>query len=144
LFSLLGSTDADNLVFPLNSPLYLKSQDAKAVPEVGTMNQWIQKVAPGSSNSAYDLVAWEAGVLFQTAMSHITGDPTRAKLLAAVHGITSFTADGLLPPDTNVGQKKAPICTDVAGVHGKTFVHLSPPKAGSWDCKGIYVSSSAG
>ena len=136
-FKLLGNpADASNVIMPVASSLYL-GQDAATVPEITTMTNWVQKTHPGATMTLYILEAWSAGLLFQQAMAKAGPHPTQSELLAALRGVTSFTANGLEPPD-NPGQGVPPTCVVMTTALNGNFVRVDPPKSG-FDCKGTYV-----
>jgi ABC-type branched-subunit amino acid transport system substrate-binding protein len=134
-FTLLGSANADNVYMPLLFPMYL-GQDEATNPALATFLQWLDKVHPGDARTLYGVVAWAAGQLFAQAADTLGADPTRAGLLAALHKITSFSADGLLPA-ADPGQDGGPVCMVIVGVQGRSFVRVDPPVKG-YECDGAY------
>jgi ABC-type branched-subunit amino acid transport system substrate-binding protein len=136
-FKLLGNPSyADNVVIYLEQAMYL-GQDDSQVPEIGTMTQWVQKVHPGASMNLFVVDGWAAGLLFQQALEKAGSNPTQADLTAALKGITSFTADGLLPTE-NIAQHKISVCDVIVTVHGTNFVRTDPASSG-FECNGTYV-----
>jgi hypothetical protein len=58
---------------------------------------------------------------------------TRADVLAAVKGITSFDAGGMIGTN-NVGERKTGPCFLVMQVKGKKWTRAYPSKPGTFDC----------
>ena len=98
-FKLLGNPSyASNVVIYLEQAMYL-GQDSSQVPEIGTMTQWVQKVHPGATLNLFAVDGWAAGLLFGQALEKAGSNPTQASLASALKGITTFTANGLLPTE---------------------------------------------
>jgi ABC-type branched-subunit amino acid transport system substrate-binding protein len=136
-FKLLGNPSyASNLVIDLEGALYL-GQDASQVPEIGTMTQWLQKTKPGASMNLFVVDGWAAGLLFGQALEKAGSNPTQAGLTSALKGITSFTANGLLPTE-NIGQHKISVCTVIVTTQGTNFVRTDPATSG-FECNGTWV-----
>jgi ABC-type branched-subunit amino acid transport system substrate-binding protein len=137
LFTLLGNPSyADNMVFPLQSVLYL-GEDAATVPEIGTMMTWLQKTHPGAPMSLYAFEGWEAGLYFEEAMKKAGTNPTQRSVLAGLASTTSFNANGMLADSNNPGQKIPSPCTVIVGVQGAKFVRIDPPTT-SFLCNGTF------
>jgi ABC-type branched-subunit amino acid transport system substrate-binding protein len=140
LFKLVGSADLSNLYFPLSYTDFLNPKPS--VPEVSTMVSWTRRVHPGATINLFTLTAWEAGLLFQSAMKSAGSTPTQSGLLAALKSTTSFNAKGLTP--TNNPAKGIPsACAVIVNVHKGTFKRLQPPKSG-YDCSGKFVPYTGG
>jgi ABC-type branched-subunit amino acid transport system substrate-binding protein len=136
-FKDLGNpADAAPLVMPLPFALYLGSGDAAAVPEVATFQKWMKTTHPGDPLNLFGLDSFAAGLLFQTAMSKLDNDPTQAQLATALHGITSFDADGLIPTD-DPSSKQGAVCYVIVKTANGGFVRTAPPKSG-YLCNGVY------
>lgn len=84
---------------------------------LATFLQWLDKVHAGDTRTLYGVVAWAAGQLFAQAIDTLGEHPTRTGLLAALHKITSFSADGLLPA-ADPGQDGGPACMVIVGGAG--------------------------
>lgn len=142
-FKLLPSaSDASNLVIDLPQAMYL-GQDAATVPEIGLLTSWVQKVHPGAALNEFAVDAWASGLLFQKAMASLGHNPTRSQVLAAMKGVTSFDANGLLPPD-DPGQKTPGVCDVIITVTNGTYTRTDPATKG-FECNGIehpYAASS--
>jgi ABC-type branched-subunit amino acid transport system substrate-binding protein len=136
-FKLLGNPSyASNVVIYLEQAMYL-GQDESQVPEIGTMTQWVQKVHPGATMNLFTVDAWAAGLLFQQALEKAGSNPTQASLTSALKGITSFTADGLLPTE-NIAGHKISVCDVIVSTKGTSFVRTDPATSG-FECNGTYV-----
>ena len=136
-FKDLGNpADAAPLVMPLPFALYLGGGDAATVPEVATFQKWMQTTHPGDPLNLFGLDSFAAGLLFQTAMSKLGNDPTQAQLATALHGITSFDADGLIPTD-DPSSKQGAVCYVIVKTASGGFVRAAPPKTG-YLCNGVY------
>ena len=72
--------------------------DAAAVPEVGLMNQWVQKVKPGWTPDLYTAFAWASGRMLVQALQAAGPHLTRKGVLAALQKIDQFDGNGLLAP----------------------------------------------
>ena len=131
-----NAADAAPLVMPLPFALYLPGGDAATVPEVATFQKWMQSTHPGDPLNLFGLDSFAAGVLFQQAMSKLGNDPTRAQLATALHGITSFDADGLIPTD-DPSSKQGAVCYVIVKTANGGFVRTAPPKTG-YLCNGVY------
>jgi hypothetical protein len=142
-FKLLpNSSDASNLVIYLPQAMYL-GQDASTVPEIGLLTSWVQKVHPGAALNEFAVDAWASGLLFQKAMASLGKNPTRSQVLAAMKSVTSFDANGLLPPD-NPGQKTPGVCEVIITIKNGAYVRTDPATKG-FECNGTehpYAASS--
>ncbi len=136
-FKLLGNPSyADNVVIYLEQAMYL-GQDSSQVPEIGTMTQWVRKVHPGATMNLFTVDGWAAGLLFQQALEKAGSNPTQAILTSALKGVTSFTANGLLPTE-NISGHKISVCGVIVTTHGTNFVRTDPATSG-FECNGTYV-----
>jgi ABC-type branched-subunit amino acid transport system substrate-binding protein len=136
-FKLLGNPSyADNVVIYLEQAMYL-GQDESQVPEIGTLTQWVQKVHPGATMNLFTVDGWAAGLLFQQALEKAGSNPTQASLNSALKGVSTFTADGLLPTE-NIAQHKISVCDVMVTTNGTNFVRTDPSTSG-FECNGTYV-----
>lgn len=83
--------------------------------------------------------AWIASLLFRDSVNTIVkrggkNALTRRALLAALHSMTSFTADGMWAP-TNVGGRLASSCFLIVQVKHGQFTRVYPRRLGTFDCK---------
>jgi ABC-type branched-subunit amino acid transport system substrate-binding protein len=82
--------------------------------------------------------AWAAGLEFQEALqaavkANGNNGVTRANLLTALKGLTSFDAGGFLGT-ANVGGKVTTSCFVLEQVQNGKFVRVWPKKKGTFDC----------
>ena len=82
--------------------------------------------------------AWAAGLEFQQALQSVVKDKgnngiTRANMLTALKGMTSFNADGFVGT-ANVGGKVTTDCFVLEQVQKGKFVRVWPKKKGTFDC----------
>jgi hypothetical protein len=89
----------------------------------------------------FGLQAFAAGMVFgeavKRAMAANDNDPnaiTRANLLTAIRAMHDYDAEGLLPPDLDIGAKKASSCLVGMQVQDGTFVRVSPTEKGTFNC----------
>ena len=120
--------------------MYL-GEDSASVPEITTMTDWLQRTHPGAPVNLFVVEAFSAGLLFQTAMSEAGPDPTQTGLAAAIRGVDSFDADGLIT-QTDPGNKVPPVCNLIAGVRDAKFLRIDPPTTG-FECNGTFHPYSA-
>ncbi|MDT7580788.1 MAG: hypothetical protein QOK35_2052 [Pseudonocardiales bacterium] len=84
------------------------------------------------------VLAWAAGIELQQALQSVVKDKgnngiTRANLLTALKGMTSFDANGFIGT-ANVGGKVTTSCFVLTQVQNGKFVRVWPKKKGTFDC----------
>jgi len=84
------------------------------------------------------VLAWAAGIELQQALQSVVKDQgdngiTRANLLTALKGMTSFDANGFIGT-ANVGGKVTTSCFVLTQVQNGKFVRVWPKKKGTFDC----------
>ncbi len=96
---------------------------------------WIKKA--GGATTENSLVGWLNADLFVTGLRAAGPTFTRAKVVSAINALTSYDADGLVPPvDWRIADRKEPSCfavskivkgafTPVYGKPGRPFVCFS-------------------
>jgi branched-chain amino acid transport system substrate-binding protein len=86
----------------------------------------------------FGLQAFAAGMVFGEAVTRaVAADPnqlTRANLLTAIRAMHDYDAGGLLPPDLDIGAKKASSCLVGMQVQNGKFVRVSPVEKGEFNC----------
>jgi ABC-type branched-subunit amino acid transport system substrate-binding protein len=89
----------------------------------------------------FGLQAFAAGMVFGEAVKRAIAandnDPnalTRANLLTAIRAMHDYDAGGLLPPDLDIGAKKASTCLVGMQVQNGKFVRVSPTEKGTFNC----------
>ena len=108
--------------------------DASAIPEVGLMNQWVQKVKPGYTPDLYTAFAWTSGRILEQALKAAGPQVTRKSLLAALQKIDKFDGNGMLA-ESGPASKRQPVCNMFMRVQGGKFVRVDPPGKG-FICEG--------
>ena len=103
--------------------------------------------AMGSKLTSWGAQAWQAGMAFQQAVNSIVAQSgpnavTRAKLLAALKGMTNFTADGWLGQGKSLqGPGSFGPCFVMLQVQNGKFVRVYPAKPGTMDCNASNVTT---
>jgi ABC-type branched-subunit amino acid transport system substrate-binding protein len=124
--------------------MYLETypySEASANPGMELFLSWMNRVAPGFHQDAWAESAWSAGLLFAKAAEMVGPDLTRAKLLAALHQITTWTGGGVTPPVDIATQTPSP-CFAVFRVTANGYARVYPSGVGSFDCSGgLYHAS---
>jgi ABC-type branched-subunit amino acid transport system substrate-binding protein len=89
----------------------------------------------------FGLQAFAAGMVFGEAVKRAIAandnDPnslTRASLLTAIRAMHDYNAGGMLPPDLDIGAKKASSCLVGMQVQNGKFVRVSPTEKGKFNC----------
>ncbi len=114
------------------SPLEEQSQ----IPMLHTYLTWLDKAAPGHvPPDIFGVSSWSAGLLFVKAVEQAGKNPTRAKVLDALHAIHDWNGDGIQAP-TNPGSGIGTNCFVVVKVQGKGFVRVHPTQPTTFDCTG--------
>jgi len=94
---------------------------------------------------SFGAMAWQAAVLFQQAVDDVVESKgpnavTRANLLEALSGITSFDANGWIgPKNPKGGPEGTSDCTIWMKMEGGEFVRVAPEEKGTFDCNPEYV-----
>ncbi|MDA8045341.1 MAG: ABC transporter substrate-binding protein [Actinomycetota bacterium] len=135
-FKLLGDASLANNVLwsALPTAMYL-GQDRATVPAVNTYLTWMANAHQNAPSTLYSVQAWAAGQLLVKAMQEAGSSITQSSVLAALKGITSFDANGLIGRD-NPGDKMGTPCVVMANVQNGSWVRAYP-KTG-FDCSGTY------
>jgi ABC-type branched-subunit amino acid transport system substrate-binding protein len=126
-----AATDMDGTRFVMP---FLPFEDKGANQE---LDNYLDSVATPDSFGA---MAWQAAVLFQQAVNDVVESKgpngiTRANLLEALSGITSFDANGwigAMNPKGGVGGTSD--CTIWMEMQGGEFVRVKPTEKGTFDC----------
>jgi ABC-type branched-subunit amino acid transport system substrate-binding protein len=124
---------ANGMYIEMQNPLY-QGEDAKAIPEVALFDKYTLNVDPKvfqTLDPGPSLFGWASGMLFVQALKAAGSNPTRAGLQAQLDKVTSFDANGLLPPGENPAKNVPSKCfIAIRLVNGK-WTRVSPtPKAG--------------
>ncbi len=93
----------------------------------------MQKAHPGWKPDLYTLYGWASAQLFVQALRAAGPDPTRGKVLAALHHITSFDASGLLAP-ADPAHKVSPSCYIMVRIVDQKYERVADPPGGGYRC----------
>jgi hypothetical protein len=99
---------------------------------------YVNAVGPSKADS-FGAGAWQTAVAFKTAVDAIVAKSgpnglTRANLMQALRGLTSFTANGWLGTKSLQGPNAISPCFMVAQVRNGKFVRVYPTQPGTMDC----------
>ena len=122
----LAGSAAENVIIWSPTAMYM-GEDAGSIPEVGLMNQWMQKVKPGYKPDLFAVYGWTEGRLFAKAMEGVGPKATRAALLASLKKIDDFDGNGLLAP-VGPASKRPAVCW--------IFIQVSGGKYQRWESPG--------
>ncbi len=105
-------------------------------PAMQTYLTWLDKAVPNHAPpDLFGVTAWSAGLLFVKALKMVGPNPTRAKLLDALHSIHSWNGEGIQA--TSDPSSKTPTnCFVVVQVRGGQFVRVHPSAPNTFDCTG--------
>lgn len=123
------SGGAANGMYLVQQASLYEGEDAHAIPEVGLFDKWAKQVDPNVFTSVTPLPAldgWASGMLFAQALKAAGPNPTRAALMAQLNKVTSFNANGLLPPGENPAQNIPSKCFLVARLENGAWSRVSP------------------
>ncbi|MHB1710420.1 MAG: ABC transporter substrate-binding protein [Acidimicrobiales bacterium] len=135
--ALVGSASAADGVMGWNEySLFFNHSDAQHIPEAALYQTWMQRTNPRQPEDLYSMYAWAEAALFVQALKAAGPRATRAGLLAQLHKITSFDANGLVAP-ANPGAKTPPVCYVLWQVQNGHFVRVNTPAAG-YRCDGTF------
>jgi len=124
----LGGDAVEGVFVDQQLALY-QGQDSGSVPEVGVMNQWMQKVKPGYVPDLFAAFAWASGRILEQALKAAGPQLTRKSLLAALQKIDKFDGNGLMP-ESGPASKRQPTCDLFMQVKGGKYTRLDPAGRG--------------
>jgi ABC-type branched-subunit amino acid transport system substrate-binding protein len=122
-FPLAGSA-AEGIINIQTQAMYLGEDSSN--PEVALFRQWLNRVKPGVRPDLFAVYGWASGRLFVQALEAAGPKATRAGVLAALHKIDNFDANGLLIP-SGPAQKRPGTCFLVVTVKGGKYIRTDPP-----------------
>ncbi|MBV8161610.1 MAG: ABC transporter substrate-binding protein, partial [Acidimicrobiia bacterium] len=99
-----GAQAVDGQWIPVVQAQFL-GEDAPNVPEVALFDQWMKKDFSSFSVDQFSNSSWANAALFVQALKNAGPQITRAKLLAALAQIHSFSDNGTFP-DTDIASKR--------------------------------------
>jgi len=133
-----GAATVDGSYLILNSALFL-GEDSAGLPAVSTFLTWVHRASPEFKPDLFTLYGWTAAELFAQALDSAGPNPTRGSLLRALHGVTSFNANGLIVtshPSSRLGGN----CFLLVRVVDGRFQRLDDPpitgRTGGYSCAG--------
>jgi len=115
-------------------------EDAANVPEIALFDQWMKKDFSSFPIDQFSNSSWANAALFVQALKNAGPQVTRAKLLAALAQIHSFSDNGTFP-DTDIASKKNSICYMLLQIKGGKYVKVDTPSKG-FRCDGTYHNVS--
>ena len=118
--------------------LFFNKDEAKTIPELALYQEWMAKANPGAALDLYSMYSWAGAKLFVEALKKAGPKATRASLLAAVKGIGTFDAGGIISPG-NPGAKTPSQCYVLWQIKGGKFIRTDTP-AGKYRCDGKYIN----
>ena len=104
-------------------------EDAQTVPEVGLMNQWLQKVKPNYVPDLFAAYGWASGRILLHALQEAGPNLTREAVLASLRKLDDFDANGLLA-NAGPASKRQPTCNLFMQVKGGKFTRVEPAGKG--------------
>jgi ABC-type branched-subunit amino acid transport system substrate-binding protein len=133
----LAGDAAEGVYGPAGSSLF-GGEDSGVIPEVGLMNEWVNKVKPGYKSDVFSTYAWASGRLLFQAMEAAGPQVTRAKVLAELKKIDKFTANDLLA-EAGPASKRPSTCMLMSQIKGGKYTRVEPAKG--FFCLGPYHRS---
>ncbi|MBV8302625.1 MAG: hypothetical protein JOZ04_00340, partial [Acidimicrobiia bacterium] len=115
-------------------------EDAAAIPEIALFDQWMKKDFSSFPTDQFSNASWANAALFVQAVKNAGPQITRAKLLAALAQIHSYSDNGTFP-DTDVASKKNSVCYLLLQIHGGAYTKVDDPASG-FRCDGTYHNVS--
>ena len=137
-----GAGNVDGVWLGIEQALYL-GQDRAKIPADNQFLTWVARVSPGWVPDLYTLFGWASAQLFVQALRAAGPDPTRGKVLAALRGITSFNASGLLAPTDPAAKRPAPCYLLARIVDGRYDRVADPPVGFRCDAPYYFVPGAA-
>jgi ABC-type branched-subunit amino acid transport system substrate-binding protein len=108
LVKFAGKAGVEGIIIGQNMSMFL-GEDAVAVPEIVTFNEWVRRIDPNQKFDLFALYGWAAGQLLTNAMTAAGPEVTREKVLAELAKTTSYNASGLHSVH-NVAAKAPSVC----------------------------------
>ena len=134
LFTLAGDS-VEGMYNDQQQALYL-GEDSGTNPEVKLFQEWLQRTSPGAKADVFTAFGWASGRLLAEGLQKAGPKVTRASMIAALKGVTKFSANGLTA-EASPGTKTPPKCWVMIRVQNGKYVR-ELPKNGGFDCTGEY------
>ncbi|HWA65428.1 MAG TPA: ABC transporter substrate-binding protein [Mycobacteriales bacterium] len=123
--------------------LFFNKTDAQSIPELGLFQQWFARTYPGQPANLYAMFAWASGVMLEQAMESAGPTLNRKTVLAALHKIKNFTANGMIAPETPSSKTEGVHCYVLwQFVNGQFERQADPPTngpTGGFRCDGRFL-----
>lgn len=121
---------ANNMYIVQAYPLYLPGQDAKNVAAAALFDHWMNEASSDPNFEIEAVYGWMSAELFVQALRNAGSAPTRAGLINALNGVTSFNAGGMIST-ANPSENIPSSCFVLAQVKSGHIVRVPPtPKSG--------------
>lgn len=90
-------------------------------PELQTYAEWLRRINPNAQPTGLGMYSWGAAKLFVKALKEIGPEPTRAKLLEYLQGVSGYEGGGLFPPQ-DIGSQVPTDCIVMLDIEDNQFV----------------------
>ncbi|HVT64932.1 MAG TPA: ABC transporter substrate-binding protein [Mycobacteriales bacterium] len=142
-----GNTGAiENLQGYNQYAMFFNPEDGAQIPELKLFQEWFQRTYPNQPANLYAMFAWASGRLFQQAMENAGPTLNRKTVLAALHKIKNFDANGMISPETPSSKSTGVHCYILWQFKdGKFQRQADPPISGptkGYRCDGRFVPAS--
>ena len=117
--------------------LFFNKDEAAAIPELATYQQWMERTHAGVPLDLFSMYAWASAKLLVDALKKAGPKATRASLLAAVKAIGTFDAGGVITPG-RPGAKEPSTCYILWEIKSGKYVRQDTPR-GKYRCDGRFV-----
>lgn len=117
-----------------------QGEDKATVPAIGTFLHWVNGLYPGFVPDLFTLYGWASAQLFVQGLRGAGANPTQASLMASLKKITTFSADGMLPP-ADPASKHPATCYLIATVTNGSWKRTEPPNGG-YTCAPYYDATT--
>jgi ABC-type branched-subunit amino acid transport system substrate-binding protein len=124
----LGGAAVEGVLNIGTQAMYL-GEDARTVPEIALMNQWLNRVKPGYRPDLFAAYGWGSARLFVKALQDAGPRPTRANVVAALRKINQWDGNGLFAP-AGPASKRPATCFIIERVHNGRFERWESPPPG--------------
>jgi ABC-type branched-subunit amino acid transport system substrate-binding protein len=133
-----GSPRLEGLLGWNEYALFFNSDEAQRIPELQQLQGWFARTYPGKPLNLYALFAWASGRLVQETMQKLGSKATRATLMAALHNIHSYTANGIVAPVDPNDKRGGVKCYVLWQLHNGKFARVDDPATG-YRCDGQFL-----
>jgi hypothetical protein len=111
--------------------LFFNPDEAQRIPELQQFQQWFQRANGNQPLNLYALFAWAEGRLFQQGFENAGSTINQKSLVAALHKIHQFDANGIVAPiDPNPSKSTGVHCYILWKFTGGKFVRMDDPTTG--------------